>query len=147
MLDDGSECKKEIHSVWCFIIVEMRLRFTHRSVARTFLANALARQLLSETVYYWARFTYAQRAAGVGSIVRVPFHWAGICIDQVSDNRTTDNWPRRKATRTATNVPTNSLWLKLWLRLFYASGSSYPEYPWEQFPSRAKWLGRGTAYR
>ena len=33
------------------VIVEMRLRFAHRSVARTFLTNALTRQLLSETVY------------------------------------------------------------------------------------------------
>ena len=51
------------------------------------------------------------------------------------------------ATRTATNASTNSLLLRLCLHLFYAGGSGYPEYPWEQFPSRTKWLGRGTAYR
>ena len=43
-------------------------------------------------------------AAGRWLNVAVPS--AGICIDQMSDNRTTDNWPRITATKTATNVPT-----------------------------------------
>ena len=105
MLDDGSECKKEIHSTFffslplppvplsgemdpsedpstrsrqaagksgskrydAFIIAKMWLRFTYRSVARTFWQWPEHDKLFNETVYYWARFCYAQRAAYVGN--------------------------------------------------------------------------------
>ena len=75
-----------------------------------------------------------------------PVPWAGTCTGQMGDGRTTANWPLT-AKRTATNASNNLLQLRLCLHLVYAGGSGYPEYPWEHFPSRAKWLGQGKAYR
>ena len=49
------------------------------------------------------------------------------------------------ATRTATNASTNPLQLRQCLHLFYAGRSGYPEYPWEQFPSRTKMAGAGDS--